>query len=88
MWYNENLYSPQNQIDLFFFFGKLLGPRKKKRYPAQHIFFTNNSVMHLEWHMVSIFFGGLQFVFTLHINNHILSDQKCTYPPYDAFSKS
>lgn len=43
--------------------------------------------MHLEWHMVSIFFRGLQFVFILHINNHILSDQRCTYPPYDAFSK-
>lgn len=44
--------------------------------------------MHLEWHMVSIFFRGLQFVFILHANSLIQSDQRYIYPHIVSLAKA
>lgn len=69
----------------FFFLWEVIRP-KKKICPSQHVFFSNNSVMHLEWHMVSIFFRGLQFVFILHTNGHI--HQRYNYPHILSLAKA
>lgn len=85
MWYNKDWYSVQR--NLFFSFSGSYYAQEKKISLSPHVFFTNNSTMHLEWHVVSIFFRGLQFVFILHTNSYIQSDQRLIYPPYCVFSK-